>query len=55
MALPDLHAREQKLEGFKRRLHCLGFGALVLANTMVVDMPRFMAGNATGCAVLGAS
>lgn len=54
-ALRDLHAREQKLGDFKRRLPWLGLGAIVLAIAMTVTLPRFMAGNAATCAVLGAS
>jgi uncharacterized membrane protein len=54
-ALRDLHAREQTLETFKRRLPWLGLGALVVALAMTVTLPRFMAGHAATCAVLGAS
>ena len=54
-ALRDLHVREQKLKYFRRRLPWLGLGALVLAIAMTVTLPRVMAGNATLCAILGAS
>lgn len=54
-ALRDLYAREQKLDQWTSRLPWVGLGALVLAIAMTVTLPRFMAVNATACAVLGAS
>lgn len=54
-ALRDLHAREQKLEEVRRRLPWLGLGALALVIALTVTLPRFMAGNATTCALLGAT
>lgn len=54
-ALRDLWEREQKVDGFKARLPWLGLGAVVLAVAMAVLLPRFLASNASVCAVLGAS
>tara|TARA_R110001599_G_scaffold345620_3_gene570200 strand:+ start:1323 stop:1871 length:549 start_codon:yes stop_codon:yes gene_type:complete len=47
--------REQKLDQFKARLPWFSLGAVVLALTMTLLLPRFLASNATACAVLGAS
>ncbi|MEL6511757.1 MAG: hypothetical protein AAFQ32_18290 [Pseudomonadota bacterium] len=47
--------REQKLDRFKTRLPWFGLGAVVLALAMTLLLPRFIASNASACAVLGAS
>lgn len=47
--------RERKAERLNRRLPWLGLGAFVLALVMTVTLPRFMTGNASLCATLGAS
>lgn len=54
-ALREVFERERKAESLKRRLPWFGLGALVLALGMTVTLPRFMAGNASTCAVLGAT
>ena len=51
----QLWEREQKLDRFKRRVPWFGLGALVLALVLTVTLPRFMASNASTCAVLGAT
>lgn len=51
----QLWEREQKLERFKSRLPWFGLGAVVLALVLTVSLPRFLASNASMCAVLGAS
>jgi hypothetical protein len=47
--------REQKVDQFKSRLPWFGLGAVVLAIALSVLLPRFLASNASVCAVLGAS
>ncbi|WP_282063918.1 hypothetical protein [Roseobacter litoralis] len=54
-ALRDLWDREQKVDRFKARLPWFGLGAVVLALAMSLLLPRFLASNASACAVLGAS
>ena len=54
-ALRDLWEREQKVDRFKARLPWFGLGAVVLALAMTLLLPRFLASNASACAVLGAS
>ena len=54
-AFRDLHAREQKLEEFKRRLPWMGLGAFVLVIVLTATLPRVRAGNDTTCAILGAA
>ena len=51
----QLWEREQKLGQFKSRLPLFGLGAVVLALVLTVTLPRFLASNASMCAVLGAS
>ena len=51
----QLWEREQKLDRFKSRLPWFGLGAVVLALVLTVTLPRFLASNASMCAVLGAS
>lgn len=51
----QLWQREQKLDRFKSRLPWFGLGAVVLALVLTVTLPRFLASNASMCAVLGAS
>lgn len=53
-ALRQLWQREQKLNRFKSRLPWFGLGAVVLALALTVMLPRFLASNASTCAVLGA-
>ena len=47
--------REQKADRLKSRLPWFGLGALVVALVLTVTLPRFLASNASMCAVLGAS
>ncbi|MEP4921950.1 MAG: hypothetical protein ABJV27_19555 [Roseibium sp.] len=47
--------RERKVGQFKARLLWFGLGAVVLALAMTLLLPRFLASNASACAVLGAS
>lgn len=54
-AVRELSERERKAERLKRRLPWFGLGALVLALAMTVTLPRFLASNASMCAVLGAT
>ena len=54
-ALRQVWEREQKAERLKTRLPWFGLGALVLALAMTVALPRFLASNASACAVLGAT
>jgi hypothetical protein len=54
-ALRAVWEREQKADRLKSRLPWFGLGALVLALAMTVALPRFLASNASACAVLGAS
>ena len=54
-AVREVLERERKAERLNRRLPWFGLGALVMALAMTVALPRFMAGNASMCAVLGAS
>ena len=54
-ALRDIWEREQKADRLKSRLPWFGLGAVVLALAMSVLLPRFLASNASACAVLGAS
>ena len=49
----DIRAREVKVERFKDRRRWLVLGSVVLA--MTVLLPRFLASNASACAVLGGS
>jgi hypothetical protein len=49
-----IRAREVKVERFTDRRRWLVLGTVVLAITMTVLLPRFLASNATTCAVLGA-
>ena len=51
----QLWEREQKLARFKNRLPSFGLGVVVLALALTVTLPRFLASNASMCAVLGAS
>ena len=51
----EIRERENAISRFKSRLPWFGLGAVVLALAMTVLLPRFLAGNATTCAVLGAS
>jgi len=51
----QLWEREQNLDRFKSRLPWFGLGAVVLALVLTVTLPRFLANNASMCAVLGAS
>lgn len=51
----QLWEREQKLDRVKSRLPWFGLGAVVLALALTVTLPRFLASNASMCAVLGAS
>jgi len=51
----QLWEREQKLDRFKSRLPWFGLGALVLALVLTVMLPRFLASDASMCAILGAS
>ena len=51
----QLWEREQKLNRFKSRFPWFGLGAVVLALVLTVTLPRFLASNASMCAVLGAS
>ena len=51
----QLWEREQKLDRFKSRFPWFGLGAVVLALVLTVTLPRFLASNASMCAVLGAS
>lgn len=53
--LRDIWEREQKADRLKSRLPWFGLGVLVLALVMSVLLPRFLASNASACAVLGAS
>ena len=53
--LNEVRVRERKAERVKRNLPWFGLGALVLALAMTVTLPRFMASNASTCAVLGAT
>ena len=53
-ALRDIWEREQKAERLKSHLHWFGLGAAVLALAISVLFPRFLARNATACAVLRA-
>ena len=46
---------EQKANCLKSRLPHFGLGALVVALALVVTLPRFLASNASTCAVLGVS
>ncbi|WP_299592906.1 hypothetical protein [uncultured Tateyamaria sp.] len=45
--------REQKVAQFKARLPWFGLGAVVLALTMTLLLPRFIASFPSGCAALG--
>lgn len=54
-ALRDLWDREQKVDRFKGRLPWFALGAVVLALVLTVMLPRFLASNASMCAVLGAT
>ena len=54
-ALRQLWEREQKLKRFKSQLPWFGLGAVVLGLVLTVTLPRFLASNASMCAVLGAS
>ena len=49
----SLDTREEKAERLKRSLPLLALGAVALALVLSVVLPRFMAGNATTCAVIG--
>ena len=49
----QLWEREQKLKRFKSRLPWFGLAAVVLALVLTVTLPRFLASNASMCAVLG--
>ena len=51
----EIRDRENAISRFKSRLPWFGLGAVVLALVMTVMLPRFLAGNATTCAILGAS
>jgi len=51
----QLWEQEQKLKRFKSRLPWFALGAVVLALVLTVMLPRFLASNASMCAVLGAS
>ena len=52
-AYREVFEREQKADRLKSRLPWFGLGALVLA--LAMTLPRFLASNASTCAVLGAS
>lgn len=52
-ALREVVERERKAERLKRRLPWIGLGALVLALALTVTLPRFLASNASTCALLG--
>lgn len=52
--LRDVRDREEKADRLKHLLPWLGLGAVVLALGLTVLLPRFLASNATTCAVLGA-
>jgi len=54
-ALRAVWEREQKADRLKSRLPWLGLGAVVFALAITVLVPRFLASNASTCAVLGAS
>ena len=54
-ALRQVWEREQRAERLKYRLPWFGLGALVVALVLTVTLPRFLASNASTCAVLGAS
>ena len=49
----QLWEREQKLDRFKSRIPWFGLGAVILALVLTVALPRFLASNASMCAVLG--
>lgn len=49
----QLWEREQKLDQLKRRLPWVGLAALILALTMTVTLPRFLASYGSTCIVLG--
>ena len=51
----DIRAREVKVERFKDRRRWLVLGSVVLALAITVLLPRFLASNASACAVLGGS
>ena len=53
-ALREVWEREQKAERLKSHLPWFGLGAVVLALVLTVLLPRFLASNASACAVLGA-
>ena len=50
----QLWEREQKLNRFKSRLPWFALGAVVAALVLTMTLPRFLASNASMCAVLGA-
>lgn len=50
-----IRAREARVERFKDRRRWIGLGAVVLALAMTALLPRFLASNASACAVMGAS
>ncbi|PYC46308.1 hypothetical protein DI396_16040 [Litorivita pollutaquae] len=54
-ALREVWEREQTAKQLKTRLPWFGLGAAVLALVLTVLLPRFLASNASTCAVLGAS
>ncbi len=49
-----ISAREVKVERFKSQIPWLGLGAILLALTMLVLLPRFLASNDIACTVMGA-
>lgn len=54
-ALRQIWEREQKIDLLKSRLPWFGLGAVVLALTMTVLLPRFLVRNASACAIIGGS
>ena len=53
IALRQLWEREQRLDQWKSRWPLFGLAALVLALSMTVTLPRFMANYGSTCVVLG--
>ncbi|MEJ6399547.1 hypothetical protein [Yoonia sp. 208BN28-4] len=55
VSIRQVWEREEKAKQLKSRLPWFGLGAVVLALAITLLLPRFLAGNASACAVLGAS
>jgi len=51
--LQQLRADQERAGRWKKRIPFIAFFGLVLALGLAIALPRFIAGNASGCAVLG--